>query len=175
MNRKIWILVALVSLSVLLFLSFFSSNYLKHLPTGELAPGFSLPDLSGQERSLEEFKGQVVLLNFWATWCGPCRHEMPSLEALHRKYRDRGFTVLGLSLDTGGRDDIEPFLKKIPLSFPILLDNQFKVSDRYGFHRIPESVLLDRNGKIIEVISGPQEWDQQKFWEKIETALSLDL
>lgn len=138
---------------------------------GSLAPEFTLRDGKQQEVPLASLRGKAVLLNFWATWCGPCQEEMPSLEALYQRYKDKGFVVLGVSLDDEGWPAIEEFTKRIPISFPILLDAQQAISDLYQVYRIPETYLIDPSGKIVDKFVGPQDYDKEIFYKKVERHL----
>ncbi|MCB1215537.1 MAG: TlpA family protein disulfide reductase, partial [Deltaproteobacteria bacterium] len=138
---------------------------------GEEAISFVLPNMEGQQISLKDFRGKVLLLNFWASWCGPCREEMPSLEALYQRYQDQDFVVLGLSLDEGGWEPVKDFLKQVGVSFPIVLDEKLEVSDQYQIFRIPETYFIDREGRIAGKIVGPQNYDQKVFYQKVERLL----
>ncbi len=139
---------------------------------GSQAPEFSLPNASGQTQSLSQFSNQVILLNFWATWCSPCVSEMASLDHLYQKYKDKGFVVLAVSVDEEGWKAINEFLKKIPVTFPILLDSEFKVADFYGTYQVPESYLINRKGQIVDKILGAKEWDSPEMISKIEKIIS---
>jgi thiol-disulfide isomerase/thioredoxin len=112
------------------------------------APTVALTDLEGRARALGDFRGQVVFLNFWATWCGPCRQEMPALEALYRAYRDRGFVVLGVNFKATTRE-VRAFWDDFRLSFPALLDTDAKVSEAFRVRGLPVSFMLDRQGRIL--------------------------
>ena len=136
-----------------------------------MAPDFTLPNAQQQPIALSSLRGKVVLLNFWATWCGPCQEEMPSLEALYGRYKDKDFVVVGVSLDEEGWSAIQDFTKHIPVSFPILLDTQQAISDLYQVYRIPETYLIDPSGKIIDKFVGPQDYDKEVFYRKVERAL----
>lgn len=114
---------------------------------GGPAANFTLKSESGSNIRLSEYRGQVVLLNFWASWCGPCRQEFPHLDAIHQKYADLGFTVFGINVDAN-RADAEQVLKDIPVSFPILFDAENTVSQMYGVDSMPMTVLVDRNGEV---------------------------
>jgi len=138
---------------------------------GAMAPEFSLPAPDGKPVPLQSFRGKIVLLNFWATWCGPCQQEMPSLEALYQRYKDRGFVILGVSLDEEGWPVVEAFLKRVPVTFPLLIDSLQSVSDTYQIFRIPETYLIDAEGKIIDKFVGPQDYNQEIFYKKVERAL----
>ena len=131
------------------------------------APDFTLTDIAGKKTSLAEFRGKVVLLNFWATWCGPCRAEMPSLNKLYLDLRDRGFVVLAVSIDTSDKP-VKSFVAEKRLAFPVLMDKDKEVSfDLYGAMGMPTSFLIDKNGVITEKIMGEMEWDSPKMKEKI--------
>lgn len=138
---------------------------------GAIAPDFTLPGRDDQPTSLGSFRGRTVLLNFWATWCGPCQQEMPSLEALYQRYKDRGFVILGVSLDEEGWPVVEDFLKRVPVNFPLLLDSAQAVSDAYQIYRIPETYLIDAEGRILDKFVGPQDYNQEIFYRKVERAL----
>lgn len=125
---------------------------------GKVAPDFSLTDMQGRQVSLSQYKGQVVVLNFWATWCPPCREEMPSMEKLHRDYKEKGLVMLAVNVDENGRQAVEGFLQRQPYSFPILLDTQNVAQNTYGVFRFPESFIIDRNGVVVEKIIGARDW-----------------
>ena len=111
------------------------------------AANFTLKSANGENIRLSEYRGQVVLLNFWASWCGPCRQEMPELDALHQKYEELGFTVFGVNVEQD-RKMADKILRDIPVSFPILFDDQNAVSELYDVDAMPVTVLVDRNGDI---------------------------
>ena len=125
---------------------------------GIQAPNFTFPDLKGERISLTDYKGKVVLLNIWATWCPPCVEEMPSMEKLYGEFKDEDFEILAVSIDTSGARIVAPFMKKHGLSFPILLDPDGAVTDLYGTIGIPESFILDKEGLIIKKVIGPVDW-----------------
>jgi len=133
----------------------------------DAAHGFTLPDINGKKVSLSEFKGKVVILNFWATWCGPCRAEMPSLNKLYIALKDKGLAVIAISVDTSEKT-VRPFIKEQKLSFPVLMDKDKAVSfDEYGIFGLPTTFLIDRNGMIVEKIPGEREWDTPQMKGKI--------
>jgi peroxiredoxin len=111
------------------------------------APDFTLRGADGRNVRLDELRGQVVLVNFWATWCGPCREEMPRLDTLYQKYRKSGFVLLGVNVD----DDPHTALAtaaKLGVSFPVLLDTDKKVSKLYDLNTMPSTIVIDRDGKM---------------------------
>ena len=113
----------------------------------EMAPNFTLKNRSGKNIKLSELRGQVVMINFWASWCGPCRQEMPILEKLYKKYKSLGFVILGVNVDED-RKQAESLLKQIPVSFPILFDTDNKISAKYNVTAMPSSYFVDRDGKL---------------------------
>ncbi len=121
---------------------------------------------------LENYKDKIVLLNFWATWCMPCRAEMPSMETLWKKYKEQGLVVVAVSVDEGSRGRIETFSKLLDLSFPILLDPESNVSDLYKVSNMPTSFLIDRDGKIISRIVGSDDWTSTEAIQLVEKLLS---
>ncbi|MBI3485261.1 MAG: TlpA family protein disulfide reductase [Acidobacteria bacterium] len=127
------------------------------------APNFTLKDLQGNDVSLEQLRGKVVLVNFWATWCGPCEIEMPWFIDFQQKYGARGFTMVGLAMDEEGRQVVAPWIEKkrfdmngtqLPVNYPILLGND-KVADQFGgLIGLPTSLLISRDGKILKRFIG---------------------
>jgi len=111
------------------------------------APTFTLKDLKGKQVKLEDNRGKIVFLNFWATWCPPCRKEMPSMEKLHTKFKDRDFTMLAVDLREETKK-VRVFQEKFKLNFPILLDSDGRVGLRYGVRSIPTTYLIDREGYV---------------------------
>ena len=120
---------------------------------------------------LADLRGKVVLLNFWATWCEPCREEMPSMERLHRAYKDRGLVVLAISLDSQGASVVNPFLKKFALTFPVGLDPKMAVRETYGVWAVPSTFIIDRKGKRVLFANGPREWDGKAAHALFESLL----
>jgi peroxiredoxin len=107
----------------------------------------TLPDLNGKEWNLHSLRGSVVLVNFWATWCPPCRKEIPDLESLYSRFQNQGFVVLGISDEETGK--VAPFVKEHDVSYPILLDTGRRVNELFGVEGIPKSFVYDRDGKIV--------------------------
>jgi peroxiredoxin len=123
-----------------------------------LAPEFALSDIEGRAQRLADFRGTVVLLNFWATWCPPCRAEMPSMETLYHAYKEQGFVILAVSSDVQGAAVVQPFMAQYRLSFPSLLDTTGRVHGLYGVRSIPTSYLLDRHGRVVSREIGARNW-----------------
>jgi peroxiredoxin len=135
------------------------------------APDFRVQTLDGHILRLADFKGKVVFLNFWATWCEPCREEMPSMERLHRAYKDRGVVVLAISLDSQGASVVKPFVKKFALTFQVGLDPKMAVRETYGVWAVPSTFLIDRNGKRVLFANGARQWDSKAAHAVIESLL----
>jgi peroxiredoxin len=114
---------------------------------GVAAPDFALAGLTGPNLRLSEYRGEVVMLNFWATWCGPCRQEMPLLEEIYSRYRDAGFTVIGVNLD-GEPDSARRMASDLGISFPLLFDEDKAVSRLYDIRAMPVTLLIDRDGNV---------------------------
>lgn len=117
------------------------------------APDFALQDLDGKKVSLSDFKGSVVIVNFWATWCGPCRATIPGLENLYRKYSPKGLVLLGISLDDGGWDYVKSFKQEYGISYPILKGNS-DVASKYMVRTIPFIVIVGRDGQVHNRLHG---------------------
>lgn len=117
------------------------------------APDFKLADVEGRELKLSDFKGQVVLLNFWATWCGPCKIEMPWFIDFQRKYKDQGFTVLAVSLDDGW-EPVRPFVKEFKLNFPVVLGDDDVADSFGGIAALPTTLIIDKDGVIVSRHTG---------------------
>ena len=122
------------------------------------APDFTFPGLDGKMVSLSDYKGKVVLLNIWATWCPPCVEEMPSMEKLYQKFKGQNFEILAVSIDEPGLKVVAPFMKKSNLTFPALIDSEGAIKAVYGITGIPESFIIDKQGNLIKKIIGPVDW-----------------
>jgi thiol-disulfide isomerase/thioredoxin len=131
---------------------------------------FSLPLLEGKEQKLSALKGKVVFLNFWATWCGPCRVEMPSMENLHQRFKDQGLEILAVNCQEKSTEVLS-FMKGNKFTFPAALDTSGNISSRYGVRAIPTTCIIDRDGKIIIRVAGSLNWDDPKIIAAFETLL----
>ncbi|OGB95811.1 MAG: hypothetical protein A2Z31_04825 [candidate division NC10 bacterium RBG_16_65_8] len=134
-------------------------------------PEFILPDLGGTPIRLSDHRGKVVLLNFWATWCPPCRAEMPSMETLYQVYRGRGLAILAISNDVSGKSAVEPFVRERGLTFPILLNPEGDVFAQYGVRGLPTSYLVDRRGRVVSAEIGARDWSSGAARETVERLL----
>ena len=122
---------------------------------------FKLNDVNGNEVSLSDFKGKIVFLNFWTTWCPTCRIEMPSMEKLHQKFKDLDFTMVTINLQESA-SQVKKFFKEYKLTFTALLDVNGEVGIRYKIYSIPTTFILDKEGRIIARAVGPREWDSKE-------------
>ena len=138
--------------------------------TGAPAPQFSLGSRDGKDVSLAQYHGQVVMINFWASWCGPCRTEMPLLESIYKKYNKLGFTLLGVNVEPDSKAAID-WLKDTPVSFPILFDKDSKVSKLYEVAGMPSTVIIDRTGKVRVLHRGYKPGDENEYMDSIRTLI----
>ena len=123
-----------------------------------VAPAFMLKNLTGDSVRLEQFRGDYILLNFWATWCPPCVKEMPSMELLQQKFKEKGIHVVAISLDKEPKEEVAAFVAKLKLTFPILLDPDGIVSDPYGANALPSTFILNPDGRVIAAAKGERDW-----------------
>jgi peroxiredoxin len=137
-----------------------------NIAPGAVAPNFVLNSSTGKPIALADLKGQVVLINFWASWCGPCRQEMPILDQLYRSYQPAGFTLLGVNVEPNA-SDARKFLKDTPVTFPILFDPTSSVSKLYQVSGMPSTIIVDRDGKIRYVHHGYQPGDENQYLNQI--------
>ena len=136
----------------------------------ERAPDFTLKSLEGSNLRLEEYRGQVVLINFWASWCGPCRQEMPLLDRLHQRYLDTGFAVLGVNVE-GEEAPARALIDKIPVTFPVLIDEGQTVSELYRLEAMPSTVVVDRDGVVRYIHRGYKPGDEAKYVEVVKALI----
>jgi len=132
------------------------------------APDFTLNGQSGKPVALDQFKGQVVMLNFWASWCGPCRQEFPLLDDIYKKYSKLGFTMIGVNVEPDSKA-ANDWLKQTPVTFPILYDTDSKVSKLYGVAGMPSTVIVDRKGTVRMIHRGYKPGDEQEYLSNIRT------
>ena len=140
------------------------------LRTGAPAPGFALNSSSGKALNLADLKGQIVLVNFWASWCGPCRKEMPILEQLNKQYRTKGVTLVGVNVEPDSAAAVN-WLKATPVSFPILFDTDSRVSKLYQVEGMPNTVILDRKGNVRYIHRGYQPGAENEYLDQIRTLI----
>ncbi len=135
------------------------------------APDFTLKSLEGTNLRLDEYKGQVVLINFWASWCGPCRQEMPLLDRIHQRYSDAGFAVLGVNVE-GQIAPAKEIADSTGVTFPLLIDENQRVAEVYDLEAMPSSVLVDRDGVVRYVHRGYKPGDEAKYLEVVKQLIA---
>jgi peroxiredoxin len=142
------------------------------LTQGQRGPAFRLERFGGGHASLETWRGKLVVLNFWATWCTPCTTEMPTLEALWRDYRERGLVVVGVSIDRGApRPLIEPYVRNLGLTFPILLDPDTATSSAWRVTGLPATFIVKPGGDVAGMAIGAREWNSREMRALLESLL----
>ncbi len=134
------------------------------------APDFNLPSKAGAPIALSKYKGSVVMLNFWASWCGPCRTEMPLMDQIYKKYAPAGFVLLGVNVDTDSTD-AQKFLSQVPVSFPIAYDRENKVSKIYDVSAMPSTVFIDRKGRVRQLHRGYKPGDENDYLTEIRALI----
>ena len=135
---------------------------------GEPAPNFQLRDLNGRLVTLSDLRGKVVLLNFWATWCGPCRVEMPAMEQLYHMFSRKDFEILAVSTDAQGVAITRPFQQENHLTFPILHDTDYRVGLTYGARSLPMTFMVDRQGVVRHQIFGARDWGASEAQQLVQ-------
>ena len=162
--RRLFIVVTLLVLAGgSLYMGFAGSSRPAYQPVqmvqlGDPAPDFQLEDTKGNKISLADLRGKVVLINFWATWCPPCRAEMPSMEKLNTMMAGEEFVMLAINVEADGRDSVPAFLEKSPHSFTVLYDDQGVVQKLYGVYKFPESFVIRKDGVIDDRVIGAIDW-----------------
>jgi peroxiredoxin len=175
--------VATLLLGFMVVAAWVARDRFQPVVAGELAPDFSVQDLNGDPVSLSDYEGKVVLLNIWATWCGPCKEEMPSMERLYREMKGEDFEILAVSVDAAlgetdqqgnpgsSKDRLADFASEYGLTFPILHDPDGRIQTTYQTTGVPESFLLDREGVIRRRLAGATVWDHDRYRELIRSLL----
>lgn len=152
--------------AIFCFVSAYNSS-VSAVEIGDLAPNFTLKSTQGENLNLVEQRGQIIVINFWASWCGPCRKEMPILQTFYNKYNSLGMSVWGINVEQenqAGRD----FLADLKLSFPIFFDNRNTVAADYQVEAMPTTIIVDRNGKIRYAFKGYKDGYEQKYAKAIK-------
>jgi len=138
------------------------------ISVGQQAPDFTIKDASGKPVKLSDSRGKLVFLNFWATWCEPCVDEMPEMNTLNEKFKDRKFQMMAVSVDNSW-DVVKDFYEKHALDMPTYLDPGQQVRSLFNVHGYPETFIIDRNGSVLKYIIGPQHWSDPKVMAMIES------
>jgi peroxiredoxin len=134
------------------------------------APAFTLQSVDGKAVSLAQYKGDVVMINFWASWCGPCRQEMPLLDSIYKQYKDMGFVLLGVNVEPD-RHGANAWLKQTPVSYPVLYDPNSQVSQLYQVQAMPTTVIIDRQGIVRFVHNGYLPGDENQYMNSIRSLI----
>ena len=181
-NRWWFALGLVVSLGVIASLGYAQERVAEQAPAGSPAtttpvgehfpaPDFTLSTPSGASLSLAELRGKVVLLNFWATWCVPCRKEMPAIEALYQRYKERGLEVVAISLDKVAAAPVEAFVKEMGVTYRVGLDPSWATARAYGVRGLPATFLLDRAGNVVLRELGERDWMEEAKQQAVEGLL----
>ena len=171
MNKRLIAALALVVV-VGVALSTLMPEAIKPVRIGDLVKPIRLPDLQDKLQGLPT--GKVVLLNFWATWCPPCRKEVPSMVKLYSQLKDKGFEIVAVSVDRN-RDDVVRFVKEQSMNFTVLHDVSSSTAQQFGVFRYPETFIIDRSGKVRQHLNGAVEWMEPEFIDYIEKLLAEPL
>ena len=170
-RRLVVIVGALAVLALAFGVVWMQSSKYEPLVVGMNAPDFTLPDLQGKGQRLSDYRGKVIFLNFWATWCKPCKEEMPSMQMLWDNLQKEDFVMLAISMDrVTTKKDIPPFVENMKLTFPILTDSWGQTDTRYKLMGVPETYIIDQGGVLREKVIGPRDWTRD---ESIATIVQL--
>lgn len=161
-----------IILLLLLLSSFGCSNEAPPAGGGadvQMAPDFTLRSLSGETVTLAQYRGKVVFLNFWATWCPPCRAELPSMQRLNEVFAGRDFVMLAVNVEEDGAQVLPEFLRQYPHSYSVLLDPEGKAQQLYGVDKFPETFIIDKQGRVVERVIGAREWSSTAMLQRFNT------
>lgn len=135
---------------------------------GKQVPDFAFPDLNGNMVSLDQYRGKVLFINIWATWCAPCREEMPSMESLNQVMKGDNFKMLAISIDSDGKDSVVPFVEEFGLTFTVLIDQKNESTDIFKATGVPETFIVDQGGTIVYHHLGPANWERPVFLDALK-------
>ena len=171
-SNLIAVLVVLAAVTVVLFFILSQKQRFTPVVAGNKAPDFTLPDLKGNPVSLNGFKGKVVFLNFWATWCKPCEEEMPSMQLLYNalKSQNQPFEIVAVSIDSEGPEVVRKFIERYNITFTVLHDRNGRIKDTYKTTGVPETFIIDQRGIIAEKVWGPRDWRTR---DSVKTIMDL--
>lgn len=173
-SRVLILAAAAVVLAITFAIVWMQSSKYEPLVVGKVAPDFALTDINEKPIRLSDFRGKVVFLNFWATWCAPCREEMPSMEVLYKNFEKDGLVILAVSIDrVTTTKDIPPFVKGMNLTFPVVIDSWGKTDKPYKRMGVPETFIIDQQGVIREIIIGPRDWTRIDNLKTLTTLLNV--
>lgn len=149
----------------------FSKTGIVPIKGNKKIPDFSLKDLNGNQVEIRKLKGKIIFLNFWATWCGPCKQEMSSLEALHQRFKGRNFVLVTISVDYEDMEHVRDFIQKHHYTFPVLLDSKGEVLDLFDIKGVPTTILVDKTGRMIGRATGRRDWKSAEVFSLINLML----
>ena len=135
---------------------------------GKPVPNFAFPDLNGTMVSLDQHRGKVLFINIWATWCAPCREEMPSMESLYQQMKGDNFKMLAISIDSDGKDSVVPFVEEFGLTFTVLVDQKNESTDLFKATGVPETFIVDKGGTVVYHHLGPANWSRPVFLDALK-------
>jgi len=169
------IVAAVIILALAFTIVWTQSSKYEPLTVGKVAPDFDLPTHDDAKKvRLSDYKGKVVFLNFWATWCKPCKEEMPSMEVLYKHFEKDGLVILAVSIDrVTTKKDIPPFVSSLGLTFPILVDSWGQTDKRYKLMGVPETYIIDQEGVLREKVIGPRDWTRLDSLEVLTGLLKV--
>ena len=156
-----------VFIAVTLMISTLFTGVSQALTIGEKAPDFTLKTLTGENLNITEQRGNIIVINFWASWCGPCRTEMPILQEFHDQYEDLGVAVWGVNVEQENQAGID-YIRELAVDFPIFFDASNEVSANYNVEAMPTTVIIDRHGKVRSVFRGYQKGYEKKYAKVIK-------
>ncbi|HLD74413.1 MAG TPA: redoxin domain-containing protein [Bdellovibrionota bacterium] len=173
MKKSLQLAVILLILGGLFFYYFSTNNFSgSFIKEGDLVPDFTLKTKDGRKVSLSQYRGKVVILNFWATWCSPCVTEIPSLNQLGASLKDENLEIIAVSLDTSWSDVDELFTQLGVPKFTVVLDEEGQVTSKFGTQLVPESFIIDQNGVVIKKIIGAIDWNSNDTRHMIKLLLN---
>lgn len=172
-NLIIFIVAVAVILGLVILFESIQSQRAKEIRVGGLAPNFTLRTIDGKTVSLADYKGKVVLVNIWATWCPPCQQEVPSMVRLYKEMKGKDFEILAVSIDDQDLPNtLISFARVYEMGFPILMDSRSEVAKLYRTTGVPESFLVDRNGIVQHKVVGPDDWGSPTNVARIKSLLA---
>jgi len=169
--KKDIIIIFLIAMFVLAIL-FLQRGKITKIKSGSKAPNFTATDINGNKISLSDYKGKVVLVNFWATWCSPCKEEIPQLNKLYKIMQNRDFVILAIAEDNKSSNELKAFIKKYEMPFTVLTDPGRVIAGYYRLSGVPETFLIDKNGKLIYKFIGPKDWTGEELSEIFEKLIN---
>lgn len=168
-GKKLFVILGLAALAAVLYAFIPPSTWRAQSSAPIEAPNFTLTDISGRRVSLSQYRGRVVFIDFWATWCGPCQEEIPDLITVYNRFKGQGFVILGVAMDSLGAAAVVPFVKQAHIPYPILLANGGEPPAGYPVPGFPTGFLIDAKGRMLARYLGPQPADELS--QDVEAAL----